>query len=106
MADLGYYAAKIDECRRLIESSPDQLYRDVYQAMADEFAEKYAALRGRSADPVAAPPSPMLHQVPPPPAAPEPVPAAATRPSRGAGFVPQAGGRRRNRTAPSVLRPV
>lgn len=63
MPDLGYYAAKIEECRRLLESSPDQLYRDVYQAMADEFAEKYASLRRRSAEPVAAPPSPLLHQM-------------------------------------------
>lgn len=63
MADLGYYAAKIEECRRLLESSPDQLYRDVYQAMADEFAEKYASLRLRSAEAVAAPPSPLLYQM-------------------------------------------
>ncbi len=76
MADPTYYAAKIEECRRLLESSNDPLYRDVYQAMADEFAEKYAALSSSVARAAAAgtaptqapsvPPSPLLHQVAPP----------------------------------------
>jgi hypothetical protein len=70
MADLmTYYAAKIAECLRLLESSSDPLYRDVYQAMADEFAEKHAALCRRvAAQSVrATPPSPLLSRVAPPP---------------------------------------
>jgi len=71
MADLTYYAAKIAECQRLLESSNDPLYRNVYQAMANEFAEKYAELSQRIADEVmpAVPPSPLLHQIPLPQAA-------------------------------------
>jgi hypothetical protein len=74
MADLTYYAAKIAECLRLLESSNDPLYRNVYQAMADEFADKYAALQHGTAGEHApvAPPSELLHQVTPPPARPKP----------------------------------
>jgi hypothetical protein len=70
MVDLSYYAAKIAECRRLLESSNDPLYRDVYQAMADEFAEKHAALARRVAEQAArpAPPSALLSRVAAPPA--------------------------------------
>ena len=68
MADLSYYAAKIAECLRMLESSNDPLYRDVYRAMADEFTEKYEALERQfaldAAGPV--PPSPLLSRVPPP----------------------------------------
>lgn len=62
MADLTYYAAKIAECLRLLESSNDPLYRNVYQAMADEFAEKYATLSRRAANAAAGavPPTPLL----------------------------------------------
>lgn len=81
MVDLTYYAAKIEECRRLVESSNDPLYRDVYQAMADEFAEKYAAVRHtayvRAAD--ASPPSPLIYQIPA--SGPAEVLAAAAAPS-------------------------
>ena len=86
MADLTYYAAKIAECLRLLESSNDPLYRDVYQAMADEFAEKYAALSRRVAEQtaLAAPPSPLLSRVAPaPPAqptAPQVQPRASQKP--------------------------
>lgn len=64
MVDRTYYAAKIEECRRLVETSSDPLYRDVYQAMADEFAEKYAALRHKSyPSAISAPaPSPLIDQ--------------------------------------------
>ena len=67
MADLTYYAAKIEECLRLLEDSPDPLYRDVYQAMANEFAEKRAALSRRAAEQEAqsVPPSPLLYQTVP-----------------------------------------
>ena len=68
MADLSYYAAKIAECLRMLESSNDPLFRDVYRAMADEFTEKYEALARQfaldAAGPV--PPSPLLSRVPPP----------------------------------------
>ena len=68
MADLSYYAAKIAECLRMLESSNDPLFRDVYRAMADEFTEKYEALERQfaldAAGPV--PPSPLLSRVPPP----------------------------------------
>jgi hypothetical protein len=67
MADLAYYASKIAECLRLLESSSDPLYREVYQAMADEFAEKYAILSRRVAEQaaLASPPSPLLSLVAP-----------------------------------------
>jgi hypothetical protein len=72
MAGLTYYAAKIEECRRLLESSNDPLYRDVYQAMADEFAEKLAGLASHPADDSGhgtadepAPPSPLLYRLKP-----------------------------------------
>jgi hypothetical protein len=107
MTDLGYYAAKIEECRRLLESSPDQLYRDVYQAMADEFAEKYAALRRQSAERVAAAPSPLLYQVGPPAVPETSVPSAAGLAEQQApGHEPRADGRRRKRDAALGLRPV
>ena len=79
MADLTFYAAKIAECLRLLESSNDPLYRDVYQAMADEFAEKYAALSRRVAEQsaLATPPSPLLSRVAPPPPPPPPQPPGA-----------------------------
>ena len=77
MADLSYYAAKIAECLRLLESSNDPLYRDVYQAMANEFTEKHAALarlsaQGQTAGQAAGqgvPPSPLLSRVASPPSA-------------------------------------
>jgi hypothetical protein len=78
MADLAYYAAKIEECLRLLESSNDPLYRDVYRAMADEFAEKHAALARKVAQ-GATPPSPLLSRVTPPAAA---TSAGATQESR------------------------
>jgi hypothetical protein len=68
MADLSYYAAKIAECLRMLESSNDPLYRDVYRAMAAEFTDKYEALSRQSALEAAGPvpPSPLLIRVPPP----------------------------------------
>jgi hypothetical protein len=62
MADLSYYAAKIAECLRLLESSNDPLYRDVYRAMAAEFEEKHAILSRRFAQGAGqtVPPSPLL----------------------------------------------
>lgn len=82
MADLSYYAAKIAECMRLLESSNDPLYRDVYQAMANEFAEKHAILARRAAQGGASagpgvPPSPLLSRVAPPREPALPVKAAA-----------------------------
>jgi hypothetical protein len=73
MADLGYYAAKIAECLRLLESSSDPLYRNVYQAMADEFAAKHAALlrRGGIEPPNYVPPSALLHSIAPTVASPQ-----------------------------------
>jgi hypothetical protein len=44
MSDAAYYEAKIAECRRMLEASDDPLARDIFQAMADEFASKLAAL--------------------------------------------------------------
>jgi hypothetical protein len=91
MADLTYYAAKIAECLRLLESNDDPLYRNVYQAMADEFAEKHAALqRQMAAKASPEPPSALLHRVAPPAptrakgslAAPKPGKSAAPRRSR------------------------
>jgi hypothetical protein len=71
MADPSYYAAKIAECLKLLESSNDPLYRDVYQAMADEFAEKYEALKRRMLEKATqdAPASPLLVPYVPPPGA-------------------------------------
>jgi hypothetical protein len=92
MADLTFYAAKIAECLRLLESSNDPLYRDVYQAMADEFAEKYAALSRRVAEQtaLATPPSPLLSRVAP--AAP-PQPKPPTGQPHAAGEAPAQGQR-------------
>lgn len=74
MADISYYAAKIAECVRLLESSDDPLYRDVYQAMADEFAEKRDALKRRVEEGTTqgVPASPLLvaKHVPPVPSEP------------------------------------
>jgi hypothetical protein len=114
MADLAYYKAKIAECLRLVESSNDPLYRDVYQAMADEFAEKHAALSRKIADagapPPSPPPSPLLHQVNAPAVQPdgsEPAGVggvAGRQPGRGPGHEPD---RRRRKRGPSMmLRPV
>lgn len=109
MTDLTYYAAKIEECRRLVDSSNDPLYRDVYQAMADEFEEKYAALRQRSGDRGAqsVPPSPLLYQIAasaPEAAAVSAEPVVVSRGGLGRGSVPDT--RRRKRMAALSLRPV
>jgi hypothetical protein len=96
MVDRTYYAAKIEECRRLLESSSDPLYRDVYQAMADEFAEKYAALRHKSYSSAipAPPPQPFIFQI----TAEADVPAEKGCPPAGAGA------RRNKREAALALR--
>jgi hypothetical protein len=82
MADLSYYAAKIAECLRLLESSNDPLYRDVYRAMANEFEEKHAILSRRFAQGAAqaVPPSPLLSRPPRAPEAPAAPRAAVASP--------------------------
>jgi hypothetical protein len=52
MSDAAFYRAKIAECLRLVETSDDPLFRDVYKAMADEFACKLAVVL-RAAGPAA-----------------------------------------------------
>ena len=107
MADLAFYKAKIAECIRLLESSNDPLYRDVYRAMADEFADKLAAFSRLAADvmPAEGPPSPLLHQIVRPgagdEAGPGGLPASLTA-GRGHGHEVD---RRRRRRGPGVLVP-
>jgi hypothetical protein len=64
MADRAFYKAKIAECLQLLEGSNDPLYRDVYRAMADEFADKLAAITRIAVEslPAEVPPSALLHQ--------------------------------------------